>query len=101
MKGLCQYGLAHVDLPLSGFHKSSNITLQRNEFIYNMFYPYGRNAEFPLVVGPELVNNTLQQSVLLNTGHAYVECSNKGTCDRNQGVCQCISGFEGKSIINK
>lgn len=28
---------------------------------------------------------------------AYVECSNKGTCDRKTGLCKCQDGFEGKS----
>lgn len=29
--------------------------------------------------------------------HAYVECSNKGQCDRKSGLCKCQDGFEGKS----
>jgi hypothetical protein len=28
---------------------------------------------------------------------AYVECSNKGSCDRKSGNCKCQDGFEGKS----
>lgn len=28
---------------------------------------------------------------------SYVECSNKGTCDRKTGLCKCQDGFEGKS----
>jgi len=29
--------------------------------------------------------------------HALAECSNRGTCDRNYGVCSCVAGFEGSA----
>jgi len=32
---------------------------------------------------------------LMNSGHDYMECSNKGTCDRAAGQCTCLDGFEG------
>jgi len=30
-----------------------------------------------------------------NEGHHYMECSNKGLCDRKTGQCQCFPGYEG------
>ena len=30
-----------------------------------------------------------------NDLHPYVECSNKGDCDRNTGTCKCYSNYEG------
>mmetsp|Transcript_56902 Transcript_56902/g.169812 ORF Transcript_56902/g.169812 Transcript_56902/m.169812 type:complete len:164 (+) Transcript_56902:304-795(+) len=30
-----------------------------------------------------------------NSAHKLAECSNKGTCDRTAGVCNCYPGFEG------
>lgn len=30
-----------------------------------------------------------------NEGHHYVECSNKGLCDRKTGKCACFPGYEG------
>ncbi len=34
-------------------------------------------------------------NVLTNTAHEYVECSNKGYCDRKTGLCDCFNGYEG------
>jgi hypothetical protein len=28
-------------------------------------------------------------------GHYYMECSNKGICDRETGLCSCFDGYEG------
>lgn len=30
-----------------------------------------------------------------NDLHPWVECSNKGTCDRKSGTCECFTGYEG------
>ena len=30
-----------------------------------------------------------------NNLHPWAECSNKGTCDRSSGECQCFTGYEG------
>jgi len=32
-----------------------------------------------------------------NEGHAYMECSNKGLCDRAIGECVCFPGYEGSA----
>jgi hypothetical protein len=30
-----------------------------------------------------------------NEGHFYMECSNKGLCERESGLCQCFPGYDG------
>jgi len=30
-----------------------------------------------------------------NSAHYYMECSNKGVCDRETGECQCFDGYDG------
>lgn len=32
---------------------------------------------------------------LTNSAHYYMECSNKGRCDRTTGECQCFDGYDG------
>ncbi len=32
---------------------------------------------------------------LTNSAHYYMECSNKGKCDRSSGECQCYDGYDG------
>lgn len=32
-----------------------------------------------------------------NEAHFYMECSNKGICDRATGLCTCFDGYEGSS----
>eukprot|EP00607_Mallomonas_marina_P005647 CAMPEP_0182431770 /NCGR_PEP_ID=MMETSP1167-20130531/51552_1 /TAXON_ID=2988 /ORGANISM="Mallomonas Sp, Strain CCMP3275" /LENGTH=595 /DNA_ID=CAMNT_0024618483 /DNA_START=569 /DNA_END=2356 /DNA_ORIENTATION=+ len=36
-----------------------------------------------------------QGEALSQTAHEYVECANKGTCDRSIGLCTCLPGYEG------
>ena len=33
--------------------------------------------------------------VLDDSAHAYMECSNRGYCERNTGQCFCADGYEG------
>ena len=34
-------------------------------------------------------------NVLSHTAHDYMECSNKGLCDREKGECECLPGYDG------
>jgi len=51
----------------------------------------------------ETVNNQfVVQSTAPNTdcadeGHYYMECSNRGVCDRKAGTCKCFPGYDGTS----
>lgn len=95
---ICQFGTAHVDTPkgdldassgkLSGPNADDN---QANTVVRNNFlYPYGTTEQFP-----DMVNSDLQ--VLDNTAHYYMECSNKGYCDRSTGTCSCFEGYDGSA----
>lgn len=88
----CQFGLAHVDTPKGDLDSSSGklagpsvLVIQNNEL-----YPYGTEEQFPNMVDTE-------GNVLDNTAHNYMECSNKGYCDRTTGTCGCFAGYEGSA----
>ena len=38
-----------------------------------------------------------QGNILANSAHEYMECSNKGVCDRERGMCTCFNGYEGSA----
>lgn len=89
--GLCQFGKAHVDIPKGDLDFSSTLTDTSTLVLTNsQIYPYGTYEQFPNMMDTE-------GNVLANTAHEYVECSNKGYCDRFEGTCTCISGYEGSA----
>lgn len=106
---VCQFGLAHVDSPKGDLDASSgelyspealndsSNSLSMNDprvaqpvIVGSTMYPQGTVEKYPQMV------NTLSQ-IIPNTAHDYMECSNKGICDRARGVCECFQGYEGSS----
>lgn len=87
---VCSFGLAHVDTPKGDLDASGgaltgpSVTVATN----NDIYPYGTTEEFPAMTDS-------RGTVLSNTAHYYMECSNKGVCDRASGTCGCFAGYEG------
>jgi len=88
---VCQFGLAHVDTPKGDLDASSgeldgtDITVALN----SEMYPYGTTEQFPAMMAGD--------EYLENTAHYYMECSNKGICDREAGTCECFPGYEGSA----
>jgi hypothetical protein len=72
------------DLDHSGALTGPDTTVADNSFNY----PYGTTEKFPQMQDSDLQN-------LPNSAHYYMECSNKGTCNRATGECQCYEGYDG------
>jgi len=86
---VCQFGLAHVDTPKGDLDMSGTVTGAGVVVVENNFnYPYGTTEQFPAMQDSDL-------APLTNTAHYYMECSNKGTCDRSSGDCTCFDGYDG------
>jgi len=86
---VCMFGLAHVDTPKGDLDASGSVSNADKVVIDNNFvYPYGTTEQFPQMQDTDL-------QVLPNSAHYYMECSNKGRCDRSTGECQCFDGYDG------
>jgi hypothetical protein len=88
---VCQFGLAHVDTPKGDLDASSGELSGPDDFVAvnSEMYPYGTTEQFPAMMAGD--------AFLENTAHYYMECSNKGICDRSAGVCECFPGYEGSA----
>jgi hypothetical protein len=86
----CAFGLAHVDSPKGDLDMSaSSLTSPLTTLLVgSTVYPYGTTEQFPNMV-------TSEGETLTETAHYYMECSNKGICDRKSGECECFDGYEG------
>lgn len=87
---VCMHGLAHVDTPKGDLDMSGDVIQPGTKVVAdNSFqYPYGTTEQFPQMEDSDL-------SELTNSAHYYMECSNKGTCDRSSGECECFDGYDG------
>lgn len=86
---VCQFGLAHVDTPKGDLDGSGGVSNADKVVIDNNYvYPYGTTEQFPQM-------QTTDLETLTDTAHYYMECSNKGRCDRTTGECQCFDGYDG------
>lgn len=89
---ICQFGLAHVDTPKGDLDASSGaLTGPGTTVAVNSpMYPTGTSEQFPNMLDSD-------QNQVTNSAHYYMECSNKGTCDRQSGNCQCFDGYGGSA----
>jgi EGF-like domain len=86
---MCPFGRAFVDTPKGDLDSSGSLTgPDEVVVVHSQLFPFGTSEQFANMVDSK-------GNVDANTGHEYVECSNKGTCDRSLGQCQCLVGFMG------
>jgi len=87
---VCMHGLAHVDTPKGDLDMSGTVSQPGAAVLVdNSFqFPYGTTEQFPQMEDSDLAE-------LTQSAHYYMECSNKGTCDRSTGLCECFDGYDG------
>ena len=91
---ICQFGLAHVDSPKGDLDASANGLSGPDDTVAvgSDMYPYGTSEQFPNIYASIDPADELE-----NTAHYYMECSNKGICDRATGTCSCFDGYDGSA----
>jgi len=86
---VCQFGLAHVDTPKGDLDMNGIVTDGTKVVaVDSSVYPYGTTEAFPFARDSNLQD-------IPHSAHYYMECSNKGTCDRTTGTCTCFDGYDG------
>jgi hypothetical protein len=82
---ICPFGNAHVDTPKGDIDGSTGTLSGPSStlIIGSNVYPFGTTEQYPDLDADE--------------AHAYMECSNKGLCNRDEGTCECFPGYEGTS----
>ncbi|ETK89932.1 hypothetical protein L915_06198 [Phytophthora nicotianae] len=78
----CQFGYAHADTPKGDINydqdrKTTGWILEDSQQFPAKTYEY------------------FSPDAITNEAHFYMECSNKGLCDRTLGTCVCFDGYEG------
>ncbi|POM57847.1 OCM1 [Phytophthora palmivora] len=78
----CQFGYAHTDTPKGDINMDQKRNTPQWILTDSQQDPAGTYEYF----NPDAVTNE---------AHFYMECSNKGLCDRSLGTCLCFDGYEG------
>jgi len=79
----CPFALAFVDTPKGNLDGDVDGTLDiATNIVGSSVYPQGTIEAYPTHLAS-------------HEGHYYMECANKGICDRETGVCTCFDGYEG------
>ena len=87
---VCLFGSAHVDTPKGDLDMSGTVNKPNFGSVADNShqYPFGTTEQFPFMQDSDY-------RILTQTAHDYMECSNKGRCNREKGVCECFEGYDG------
>lgn len=81
----CQFGVAFIDTAQGDLNHNGRIDATSSSFsVVTQWAPHGTFEEYFYFPSSE-------------QAHTYMECSNKGLCDRATGECVCFDGYEGSA----
>ena len=89
---VCYFGKSFVDTPLGDLNSDGEI--QALNSVPVMFSNKPHVEMFPREYGAAKFGSTSDESWA--EAHFYAECSGKGTCNRDSGLCECAEGYTGE-----
>lgn len=91
-KRICAHGRAFVDSPMGDQNGNGNVDIS-----LTMMKGLG-NTPVSEMYSHEYATarSSFQSSSGWDEAHFYRECSNKGICNRESGICECFPGYEGE-----
>lgn len=87
---VCPYGLAWVDTPRGDLNHDGVRSLGAAGMVSVMSTNKNEYEIYP-------TDSSTVKDATSGEAHFYTECSNKGLCDREFGVCKCFDGYTGSS----
>jgi len=90
---VCPFGLAHVDTPKGDLDASGGkLANPDTSVVFNsdVYGTQGTTEQYPAMENSD-------GTEIFNSAHGYMECSNKGLCDRASGTCTCFPGYGGSA----
>jgi hypothetical protein len=85
----CPFDHAHVDTPKGDLNHDNSVSTG-SVLVGSQVYPHGTEELFPNM-------KDSAGTSIYNSAHYYMECSNKGICDRTTGECDCYDGYDGSA----
>lgn len=84
---LCPFGKAHVDTPKGDLDGDGEYD-EETSLIGSIVWPMGTQEKYPNFTDS-------RGGEVPNMAHDYRECSNKGMCNFQSGLCECFPGYDG------
>lgn len=96
----CYFAKAWVDTPTGDRNGDGDVTMEIQYDVndgysserYSSQYGVARDIKFI----PNNETGLTPQQQKWDEAHFYMECSNKGLCNRKTGQCECFPGYEGE-----